>query len=83
MHLRCGYFLAHSMLSRPVAPPTSRRVLDAEKSNFLANASKLILESPAIAPHELFEPGQFFVKLLEYRLLPMFGFVLAFPWAKR
>ena len=43
-------FLAASMQSRPVAPPTSQRVLNFEKSNLAANASKLMRDRPVIAP---------------------------------
>src|SRR6476620_269260 len=42
VHLRCECFFATSMLSRPVAPPTSQSVWNFEKSNLSANASKLI-----------------------------------------
>ena len=38
------------MQSRPVAPPTSQSVLKREKSNFSANCSKFIRDSPVIAP---------------------------------
>ena len=47
---RCGWRLATSMQSRPVAPPTSQSVLNGEKSNFSANASKLMRDRPVIAP---------------------------------
>ena len=47
---RCGCRRATSMHSNPVAPPTSQSVLNGEKSNFSANASKLMRDSPVIAP---------------------------------
>ena len=50
MHWRFGCCFAASMERRPVAPPMSQSVLYFEKSNFWARVSKLIRESPAIAP---------------------------------
>src|SRR5262249_46386322 len=55
IHLRCGCFFATSMESRPVAPPTSQSVLNGEKSNLSANASKLMRE-----------PGHRTQKLLQF-----------------
>jgi len=40
MHSICGCFLATSMQSNPVAPPTSHRLRKREKSNLSASASK-------------------------------------------
>ena len=46
----CAWRFATSMHRSPVAPPTSHSVLNGLKSNFCAKASKLMRESPVIAP---------------------------------
>ena len=49
-HSMWSWTFATSTQSRPVAPPTSQSVLYGAKSNLRANVSKLIRDSPAIAP---------------------------------
>ena len=68
MQRRCGWRLATSMQSRPVAPPTSQSVLNCEKSNFSREGLEVDARQAGHRAHELLEPRRVAVELLEHRL---------------
>jgi len=78
----CGCRFATSMLSKPVAPPTSHKVLNRLKSNFSEKASKLSRDKPGHPAKELLQPGRVGVELFEHSLVAVLNLILRLTGAQ-